>query len=142
MKVLIHASLDFKNQIESTAQFLQSNNFIVLLPNLVRYQHIRDELGHDEEFTLIKNKLTCQNIGNVEKCDSLLILNFDHRGIKNYIGGNSFLEMVIAFYLHKNCYLLNNIPEGMPYTEEIKALFPKVVYTLEDFIFTISGRQI
>jgi hypothetical protein len=41
--------------------------------------------------------------------------------------------MIIAFYLHKGIYLLNDIPEGMPYTEEIKALKPRVASSLDHF---------
>lgn len=105
----------------------------VILPELKRYQHIRDVENNDRLFSEIKNKLTNENIKNVEKADALLILNFDHRGIENYVGGNSFLEMVVAYYLHKPIFLLNPIPNNMPYTEEIKALMPIIVYSLEYF---------
>jgi hypothetical protein len=76
------------------------------LPELKRFQHIRDELDDDKRFTEIKTKLTKQNIINVEKGDCLLILNYTHRGYENYVGGNSFLEMVIAFYLNKEIFYL------------------------------------
>lgn len=139
MRVAIHASLDFKEHIEKMAETLRKRQFIVLLPDLERYQHIRDELGQEEEFNRIKNRLTRQNIEIVENCDALLVLNYDHRGIKNYIGGNSFLEMVIAFYLNKGIHLLNPVPEGMPYTEEVKALFPNVCGTLQNFVAMVTG---
>ena len=105
----------------------------VILPELERFQHIRDEEGNDELFTQIKHRLTNENIKNMEFADCLLILNLTHRGIVNYVGGNSFLEMVIAYYLHKPIYLLNPIPKGMPYTEEIKALYPIVIKSLDYF---------
>ena len=139
VKVLLHASLDFKNEMISARKYIESNGkFTVLLPELTRYQHIRDEHGDDETFTKIKNRLTIQNISLVEQCDCLLIMNLNHRGIQNYIGGNSFLEMIIAFYLKKPIYLLNNIPEGMSYTEEIKSLYPIVIGDLDYFFNDIS----
>ena len=104
------------------------------MPELERFQYIRDELGDDDRFTEIKTKLTKQNIINVEMSDCLLILNYDHRGYKNYVGGNSFLEMAIAFYLKKDIFLLNAIPEGMTYTEEIKALKPTIVGSLDNLL--------
>lgn len=135
VKILLHASLDFvenmiieKNHIESIAELK------VVLPELTRYQHIRDEQGDDKTFTKIKNRLTKDNMNNVEKCDCLLILNYSHRGIDNYIGGNSFLEMIVAFYLNKPIYLLNDIPENMMYTEEIKSLYPRVVHSVDNFM--------
>jgi nucleoside 2-deoxyribosyltransferase len=134
LRVTIHASLDFKTEMIAAKQYLESRGFQVILPELKRYQHIRDELDDEERFTTIKAQLTRQNISNVEKCDCLLILNYDHRGYRNYVGGNSFLEMAIAFYRHKPIYLLHDIPESMPYTEEIKALSPIVLGSLERLV--------
>lgn len=141
MRITIHASLDFKDQILEAKKYLEAQGFEVILPELRRYQHIRDEMGDDKRFTKIKTELTRENISNVEKCDCILILNYSHRGYENYVGGNSFLEMVLAFYLHKPIYLLNDIPEGMPYTEEIKALEPVVMGSLERFVNIARGDR-
>lgn len=137
MRITVHASLDFKDELIAAKTYLESHaKCEVILPELKRYQHIRDELSDDKQFTKIKTRLTRQNISNIERCDCLLILNYDHRGYKNYVGGNSFLEMVLAFYLGKQIFLLNNIPENMPYTEEIKAFEPIVIGPLESFVFS------
>jgi hypothetical protein len=128
LKILIHASLDLVQDMLDAKSILEKNAAIsVVLPELTRYQHIRDELGDDITFTKIKHRLTCENVRNVEQCDALFIINREHRGVDNYIGGNSFLEMIIAFYLKKPILLLNDIPESMTYTEEIKSLYPLVV---------------
>ena len=135
VNILVHASLDFVDKMIYEKEHIESiSKLKVLLPELTRYQHIRDEQGDDEKFTKIKHRLTRDNMNNVEQCDCLFILNYSHRGIKNYIGGNSFLEMVIAFYLKKPIYLLNEIPETMTYTEEIKSLYPTVVYNVDNFV--------
>ena len=134
MIILIHASLDKRQEMIDAKKRIESvSNHTVILPELTRYQHIRDEEKNDRLFDEIKHKLTDENIKNVENADALLILNHDHRGIQNYIGGNSFLEMVVAYYLRKPIYLLNPIPIGMPYTEEIRALFPIVIDSLDYF---------
>ena len=135
MKILIHASLDHKQTMLDAKKFIELNSIhSVILPELTRYQHIRDKLGDDEAFTRIKNRLTQENFSNVENCDILLILNPTHRGITNYIGGNAFMEMVVAFYLKKPIYLLNDIPEGMTITEEIKSLYPITVHSMANFL--------
>lgn len=132
MKILIHASLDFVNELIFAKDYIENlTRFEVILPELTRYQYIRDKQGDDVEFTKIKNRLTIENMRNVEICDALLILNYSHRNIENYIGGNSFVEMCIAFYLKKPIFLLNDIPEDMLYTEEIKALYPQVIHSLD-----------
>ena len=134
MTILVHASLDKKSEMLNAKKVIESfGKHTVMLPELTRYQHIRDEEGNDELFTQIKNRLTNDNIHNVEAADALLILNYTHRGITNYVGGNSFLEMIIAYYLHKPIFLLNDIPEGMTYTEEIKSLYPVIIGKLEYF---------
>lgn len=134
MIILVHASLDKKQEMLDAKEKIEAfSEHKVILPELTRYQYIRDEEGNDELFTQIKNRLTDENIRNVETADALLILNYTHRGIENYVGGNSFLEMVIAYYLHKPIFLLNNIPSGMPYTEEIKALYPVIIHNIDYF---------
>lgn len=125
--------LDAKRYIEN------NSGHTVILPELQRYQYIRDELGDDETFTKIKNKLTKDNLKNVERCDVLFIINLTHRGIKNYIGGNSFMEMVVAFYLGKPIFILNSIPDGMTYTEEMKAFYPIVCGSYKDFVSFLEG---
>lgn len=138
-RILIHASLDYKQDMIQAKKYIEENSdFYVTLPDLTRYQDIRDVQGDDETFTRIKNRLTKENLLNVANCDWLLILNFSHRGIENYIGGNSFMEMVIAFFLKKPIYLLNDIPEEMTYTEEIKSLYPVVVHSLSNFLKKIK----
>lgn len=134
-KILIHASLDYKQAMIEAKKYIEDNSdYYVMLPELTRYQHIRDVQGDDQTFTKIKNRLTKENFQNVKDCDALLILNYSHRGIENYIGGNSFMEMVVAFFLNKPIYLLNDIPEKMTFTEEIKSLYPVVVHSLSGFM--------
>jgi hypothetical protein len=63
----------------------------------------------------------------MQNADALLVANYDKHGIKNYIGGNAFLEMGFAHVLNQRIYLLNPIPK-MPYYEtEIIAMQPIVI---------------
>lgn len=63
----------------------------------------------------------------MQDADALLVANYDKHGIKNYIGGNAFLEMGFAHVLNQKIYLLNPIPK-MPYYEtEIIAMKPVVI---------------
>jgi len=139
LKILIHASLDFKQAMIEAKNYIEKNSeHQVILPELTRYQDIRDVQGDDETFTKIKNRLTKENFQNVKNCDVLLILNYSHRGVENYIGGNSFMEMVVAFFLKKPIYLLHDIPDNMTFTEEIKSLYPHVVQKLSVFLETLN----
>lgn len=63
----------------------------------------------------------------LQDADALLVANLDKHGIKNYIGGNTFLEMGFAHVLNQKIYLMNPIPK-MPYYEtEIIAMRPTVI---------------
>jgi len=46
----------------------------------------------------------------VRDSDAILVVNLERHGIKNYIGGNTFAEIMVAFYLNKKIFLLNSIP--------------------------------
>ena len=62
----------------------------------------------------------------VQDADAILVLNYDKKGIANYIGGNTFLEMGLAFWLGRKIFLLNPIP-AMDYKTEMHAMQPVVL---------------
>lgn len=64
--------------------------------------------------------------GEIQSGDAVLIINKTRRGINNYIGGNSFLEMGFAHVLNKKIFLFNPIP-NMIYKDELMAMEPTVL---------------
>lgn len=58
--------------------------------------------------------------------DAILVLNFDKNGIKNYIGGNTLMELGFAHVHNKKIFMLNPIPD-IQYKEEIEAVEPIVI---------------
>jgi hypothetical protein len=63
----------------------------------------------------------------IKSGDAVLICNFDKNGIKNYIGGNTLMEIGFAHVNDKKIYLLNPVPEGVSYSDEIKAMADEVI---------------
>lgn len=64
----------------------------------------------------------------MQSADAVLVMNFDKHGIKNYIGGNTLMEIGFAHVLDQKIFLLNPIPE-MPYCKsEIEAVKPIIIY--------------
>ena len=59
--------------------------------------------------------------------DAILVCNFDKNGIKNYIGGNTLMEIGFAHVNNKKVFLLNPVPEAVHYKEEIKAMADVVI---------------
>lgn len=58
----------------------------------------------------------------IENGDAILVINYDKNGIKNYIGGNTLMEMGFAHVNNKKVFLLNPVPEEVSYSDEIKAM--------------------
>jgi hypothetical protein len=74
----------------------------------------------------------------LERCDAVLVLNLERKGIPHYIGGNTFLEMSIAYYLHKPIFLFEPIPD-VPYSTEIEAMRPVIIHgDLSNIVITKS----
>ncbi|MFA5076351.1 MAG: hypothetical protein WC480_02960 [Patescibacteria group bacterium] len=59
--------------------------------------------------------------------DAILVCNFDKGEIKNYVGGNTLMEMGFAHVNNKKVFLLNPIPNNLSYTSEIKAMTDVVI---------------
>jgi len=59
--------------------------------------------------------------------NAILVLNFDKKGIKNYIGGNTLMEIGFAHVNNKKVFLLNEVPENVSYVDEIKAMVDSVL---------------
>ncbi len=64
-----------------------------------------------------KAQMFRQSAEVIEKIDAVFVLNFEKNGIKNYIGGGTFLEMYDAFRLGKKIFLYHAVPEGILHDE-------------------------
>lgn len=63
----------------------------------------------------------------MQGADAVLVLNLDKNGIKNYVGGNTLMEIGFAHVLNQKFFMLNPIPE-MPYCKtEIEAVKPIII---------------
>lgn len=64
----------------------------------------------------------------MQGADAVLVANYDKNGVKNYIGGNTFLEIGFAHVLNQKIFLLNPVPEIPYYMTEIIAMKPVVIH--------------
>lgn len=64
----------------------------------------------------------------MQGADAVLVMNFDKHAIRNYIGGNTLMEIGFAHVLYQKIFLYNPIPD-MPYCRsEIEAVNPIIIY--------------
>ena len=68
-----------------------------------------------------------QHFDLIAKSDAVLIVNEEKNNIVGYIGGNTLMEMGLAFYLDRKIYLLNPIPE-ISYKEEVIGMKPIILH--------------
>lgn len=126
MKILVICSKVFYEKIEEIKNELEHMGHEVFLPNC--YDNVNAEKEAWENGTHAKFKADMFKLSNktINKMDAVLTLNFDKKGIKNYIGGATFLELYEAFIANKKIFLYNDIPEGILY-DEIEGFSPIII---------------
>jgi hypothetical protein len=106
--------LEIKNQKE---QFISAKE----------YYKIRKKAGNKNEWVWQKKaEAVMDHFNKVAWSEAILVLNYNKNKIKNYIGGNTLMEIGIAFYLKNKIFLLNQVPE-ISYKEEILGVRPIII---------------
>jgi len=129
MKITICGSMKFAKEMIVVKNFLEGKGFKVFIGPLAnRYANgkIRCRKGKEGARLKITYDLIRSHFKKIEKSDAILVLNYTKGSVRNYIGGNTLMEMGYAFYLGKKIYLLNPIP-NQSYTEELIAMQPIIL---------------
>lgn len=136
MKIVICSSVSFAEDIMKAKKFLEERGDEVIIP------HGLEDYMNDPELkkrasgwgTLegaerkIRNDLIRDYYEKIKNSDAVLVINGDKNGIKNYLGGNSFLEMGYAHALRKPIYVLNPLPEELKvFYQELVAMQPTII---------------
>lgn len=115
MKIFIICSKHFYGAIPDIQKQLEAAGHTITLPNCYDAPETEDlyrNLGAQEHADWKAEKLR-HSTDVIAENDAVLVLNFEKNGLRNYIGGATFLEMYDAFRLGKKIFLYNDIPEGM-----------------------------
>ena len=130
MKVAICASmvfadkmLDVKNQLKKLGHEVQLSSFV--------NEYVGKSEKEKEEITIYhKNQKEAirKFYEKIKISDAILVLNYDRRGISDYIGGNTLMEIGFAHVLEKKIFLMNPIPDIEYYRSEIEAVRPVIIY--------------
>ena len=128
MKIFIICSKKFYEKIPEIKKLLENKGDVITLPNCFDAPDTEDKfkkLGFEEHSKWKGEKLK-HSTKVIQENDAVLVLNFEKNGIKNYIGGATFLEMYDAFKLGKKIFLYNDIPDGI-LRDEIVGFCPFVI---------------
>lgn len=82
---------------------------------------VKERLAAEKKYDFIR-----EHFKKIERADGIVVVNPPHHDIDGYVGGNTFLEMGIAFYLGKKIFLMYPIPR-MGYELEMAAMLPVVL---------------
>lgn len=130
MKIVICGSMTAAKEMVAIEEKLKELRHETILPEFTHDYAAMDSLDviHAES---AKNKVEHDLIrgyfNKIKDSDAIVVVNIEHKGVRGYIGGNSFFEMGFAHALNKPIYLLHDIPD-VGYQDEIKAMEPVLLY--------------
>ena len=129
MKIVICGSMRLsKKMLQIKEELTKLGHFVVLLSHTEEYAILNtsDQMHNESVKNKINYDLIRQYFSEIERNDAILVVNDTLKGIPNYIGGNSFLEMGFAHILNKPIYLLHEIPD-IGYRDELEAMSPIIL---------------
>lgn len=126
MTITICGSMQFHKRMRDIQKKLEELEHKVLVPSAAIDESLLDS-NEEKIATKIEHDLIREHFRNIQNSHAILVVNYDKNGIKNYIGGNTFLEMGYAFSLYRGIFLLNPIPD-MRYQTEMHAMQPIVIH--------------
>lgn len=146
MKITICGSIAFYKEMESVRDQLLKQGFDVIIPELsneapkefggdkkVYFGEYVEKNGGVDSFPAnhkiwdLKEDAINDHFKKVEWGDAILVVNPEKRGIKGYVGGNTLIEIGLAFYLKKKIYLLNSVSSELSYKVEIMGMKPIIL---------------
>ena len=125
MKTAICSSMAFAKEMIQIKNELESLGHKVIIQDDVE-AHANGKIGEEDKWRKIQIDPFKTYFEEIKKSDAIIVINKDKNKIKNYIGGNTLIEMAFAYILNKKIFLLNPIPE-LSYSDEIVAMKPVVI---------------
>jgi len=145
MKIAVCGSMVFSPEMLDLRKRLLTKSHEVILPEFTEdYAKLSSAEKRHEESTRnkIKHDLIAGYFHKIRESDAILVYNQTRKGIENYVGGNTFLEMGFAHVLGKLIFMQFPIP-FMSYRDEMGAMHPIVINgDLERIASTASPTKI
>ncbi|MFA6355350.1 MAG: hypothetical protein WCW65_02920 [Candidatus Paceibacterota bacterium] len=111
--------LGFKVAVPLTAEIMKKSGDFKVENYKTWYKDVKDYKK--------KTFLTKHHFNKIIKGDYILVLNYEKNGIVGYIGGAVLAEMALALHFRKKIYVLNPIPKGLSYEEELYGMLPIII---------------
>ena len=104
MKIMILSSKHFYNRIPEIKNLLENQGHKLKMPNSYDnpYKELKLKKLDKEEHIKWKSEMMRKDEENIKPQDAVLVLNFEKKGIPNYIGRATFLEVYTAWKITKS----------------------------------------
>ncbi len=110
MKIVICGSMTASKEMVDLENKLKKFGHKIILPEFTHEYAAMDtidKIQSESAQNKVKYDLIRSYFEKIKNSDAILVANIEKKGIKGYIGGNTFLEMGFAFVLNKPIYLLH-----------------------------------
>lgn len=146
MKITICGSIGFYPEMEAVRDQLVAMGHEVKIPELAmevpeQYgggkkvyfgQYVAENGGMDafpagHQLWDLKEGAIRDHYEKIDWGQAILVVNPEKRGIAGYVGGNTLIEIGVAFYLMKGIYILNPVSSELSYKQEILGMKPTIL---------------
>lgn len=146
MKITLCGSIAFYKEMETVRDELTTLGHEVLIPELALEvpqefgggkkvyfgEYIEKNGGIDafpEDHPLwdLKEGAIRDHYKKIEWGDAILVVNPEKRGVPGYVGGNTLIEIGLAFYLEKKIYILHPVSSTLSHKQEIMGMKPTIL---------------
>ncbi|MCR4256767.1 MAG: hypothetical protein NUW08_03620 [Candidatus Uhrbacteria bacterium] len=146
MKITICGSIGFYKEMESARDRLVHDGHEVKIPELTLEVPVdfgggrkvyfgefiekhggMDTFSPDHQIWDLKEGAIKDHFRKIDWADAILVVNQEKRGIVGYVGGNTLIEIGVAFYRKKKIYILNPVSSKLSYKQEILGMKPTFI---------------
>ena len=116
--VVICGSMLFYDKMLEISNFLENRGIPTVIP---KEETTEREALTEKQFSDFKRKVSNQYLAKIRDSSTyaILVLNQEKKGVTNYIGANTLVEVSMAFCWGRTIYLLNDFYE--PLRDELEA---------------------
>ncbi len=125
MKIALCASMAFAKKMLDIKRQLEAFGHDVIIQHDIM-DFATGQIAEEDKWRKLQTDPIKGYFEKIKQADAILVINEEKRGIQNYIGGNTLMEMGFAYVLNKRIYLLNQVPH-LSYTDEIIAMKPIIL---------------
>lgn len=132
MKIALCGSTDFYPQMEEIKLKLRDMDIVAAHPsdkqdndNFIDGAALKGD--HSSVGQNAKYDFIIAHRDTIFVSDAILVVNLTKKGLENYIGGNTFLEMGIALAYDKKIFIYNNLPLYSDLIDELSGMKPFVL---------------